>query len=78
MILQRCVSCVPQQNQSVFPLNHETEVCLKEKHTIAYIYWVNESKCIYEYGVHSERQFDMEDILAPLFHNMVSNMYRDV
>jgi hypothetical protein len=70
MILETCVSSVPQRNLSVFTLNHETEVCMKEDYTIAHIYWRNESKFMWEYVVHSERQFAMEDILAPLFHNL--------
>jgi hypothetical protein len=51
MILKTYMFTVAQRNQSALNLNHETEVCMKEKCTITYIYWVNESKWIQEYGV---------------------------
>jgi hypothetical protein len=66
-ILQTCVSFVPQRNPSVFHLNHESEMCVKEEYTITNIYWVNETMCILEYCVCSEKQLVNKDISLQYF-----------
>jgi hypothetical protein len=42
MILRTYISSVPQRNRRAFPLNHDTEVSMKEQIAITYIYEVHE------------------------------------
>jgi hypothetical protein len=76
--LETCASFVPQRNGSVFPLNHESEMCVKAKYTIANVYWVNESMCILEYCVCSENQCHWGYFHAVFLYNFVWNMYGDL
>jgi hypothetical protein len=56
-LINRLIEYIKSQwNRSVFPVDYETELCMKEEYNITFKYWVYENNGINEYVMCGENK----------------------